>query len=176
MERPSHETNVYQNTSGFSKRFSKSQTKDENSHRAELNASDAVAQLVQGRRPAHDAHHVGHDQQDPAGDARFSRQTDLEQTNRRSTITSPRCGAAATFGWGDTHMEGELSREVVHAAGVHQTQSVSYRLRAQHTLACDWTETAIGQSGRHDAGALAGHLDGAQLMSKDRNHCHTCFI
>lgn len=87
-----------------------------------------------------------------------------------------RRGVAATFGRGDTHMEGELSREVVHAARVHQTQSVPDRLGAQHALACDWTEAAVGQSGRHDAGALAGHLDGAQLMSTDRNWCQTCFI
>lgn len=64
----------------------------------------------------------------------------------------------------DTDVESELSREVVHAAGMHQTQSVSHRLRAQDALACDWTEAAVGQSGRHDAGALTGHLDGAQLM------------
>lgn len=65
-------------------------------------------------------------------------------------------------------MEGELAREVVHAAGVHQAQSVSHRLGAQHTLACDGAEAAVGQSGRHDAGALAGHLNGAQLMRRDR--------
>lgn len=64
----------------------------------------------------------------------------------------------------DTDVESKLSREVVHAAGMHQTQSVSHRLRAQDALACDWTEAAVGQSGRHDAGALTGHLDGAQLM------------
>lgn len=63
-------------------------------------------------------------------------------------------------------MEGELSGEVVHAARVHQTQSVPHRLRAQHTLACDWAEAAIGQSGGHDTGTLAGHLDGAQLTRK----------
>lgn len=67
-------------------------------------------------------------------------------------------------------MEGELAGEVVHAAGVHQTQSVSHRLRAQHTLACDGAEAAVGQSGRHDAGALTGHLDGAQLTSKDTEY------
>ena len=60
-------------------------------------------------------------------------------------------------------MESELSREVVHAAGVHEAQGVPYRLWAQHALACDWTEAAIGQGGRHDASAFTGHLDGAQL-------------
>lgn len=68
----------------------------------------------------------------------------------------------------DTDVESELSREVVHAAGMHQTQSVSHRLRAQDALACDWTEAAIGKSGCHDAGALTGHLDGAQLMEMDK--------
>lgn len=62
-----------------------------------------------------------------------------------------------------THVESELPGEVVHAAGVHETQGVAHRLGAQHALPCDWTEAAVGQSGRHDAGALAGHLDGAQL-------------
>lgn len=65
-------------------------------------------------------------------------------------------------------MEGELSREVIHAAGVHEAECVSHRLRAQHTLACDWAEAAISQSSCHDAGALAGHLDGAQLAEKGR--------
>lgn len=64
-------------------------------------------------------------------------------------------------------MEGELAGEVVHAAGVHQAQSVPHRLGAQHTLACDGAEAAVGQSRRHDAGALTGHLDGAQLTRKD---------
>lgn len=37
-------------------------------YRAELDASDAVAQLVKRRRPAHDAHHIGNDQQNPSSD------------------------------------------------------------------------------------------------------------
>lgn len=56
----------------------------EGGYRAELDASDAVAQLVQWGRPAHDAHHVGDHQQNPAGDTGLSRQTDLEQTRRQS--------------------------------------------------------------------------------------------
>lgn len=48
-------------------------------YRAELDASDAVAQLVQRRRPAHDAHHVGHHQQDAAGHARLGREAHLEE-------------------------------------------------------------------------------------------------
>lgn len=67
-------------------------------------------------------------------------------------------------------MEGELAGKVVHAAGVHQTQSVSHRLGAQHALACDGAEAAVGQSRRHDAGALTGHLDGAQLTRKDTKY------
>lgn len=70
----------------------------------------------------------------------------------------------------DTHMEGELSREVIHATGVHETKRVAHRLRAQHTLACDWAEAAVGQRGCHDAGALAGHFDGAQLAGKGRRN------
>lgn len=66
-------------------------------------------------------------------------------------------------------MEGELPGEVVHAAGVHQAQSVSHRLGAQNTLSCDWTKAAIGQSRRHDAGALAGDFDGAQLTERNIN-------
>lgn len=65
----------------------------------------------------------------------------------------------------DTHVEGKLSREVVHAAGVHEAQRVAHRLRAQHTLTRDRAEAAVGQRGRHDAGTLAGHLDGAQLAA-----------
>lgn len=57
-------------------------------YRAELDASDAVAQLVQGRRPAHDTHHIRNDQQDPAGDTRFSRQPDLEESSRRPSEES----------------------------------------------------------------------------------------
>lgn len=60
-------------------------------------------------------------------------------------------------------MEGKLSREVVHAAGVHKTQRVPHCLGAQHALTGDWTEAAVSQRGGHDAGALTGHLDGAQL-------------
>ncbi len=62
-----------------------------------------------------------------------------------------------------TYMEGELSGEVIHAAGVHEAEGVSHGLWAQHTLACDWTEAAVGQCGSHDASALTRDLDGAQL-------------
>lgn len=61
-------------------------------------------------------------------------------------------------------MEGELAGEVVHAAGVHEAQRVADRLGAQHALARDRTEAAVGERGGHDAGALAGHLDGAELQ------------
>lgn len=62
-----------------------------------------------------------------------------------------------------TYMEGKLSREIVHATGVHQTQGVPHRLRAQHTLPCDRADTTVSQGGRHDASALARHLNGTQL-------------
>lgn len=137
---------------------------------AELDASDTVAQLVKWRGPAHDAHHIGNNQQNPASDTGFSRKTDLEEAKDKSITGSLMClyeeGTTAT----ETDMEGELAREVIHAAGVHQAQSVSHRLGAQHTLACDGAEAAVGQSSRHDAGALAGHLDGAQLMRRDRKY------
>lgn len=58
-------------------------------------------------------------------------------------------------------MEGKLSREVVHAAGVHKTQRVPHCLGAQHALTSDWTEAAVSQRGGHDAGALTRHLNGA---------------
>lgn len=60
-------------------------------------------------------------------------------------------------------MESKLSREVVHAAGVHETQRVPHCLGAQHTLAGHWAEAAVSQGGGHDAGALTRHLNGAQL-------------
>lgn len=66
-------------------------------------------------------------------------------------------------------MEGELSREVVHPAGVHQAQRVPHRLGAQHALTRDGTDAAVGQRGGHDAGALTGHLDGAQLEEQSAN-------
>lgn len=69
---------------------------------------------------------------------------------------------------GDTYVESKLSGEVVHAAGVHQTQRVSYGLGAQHTLPGDGTEAAVGQGGRHDTGALTRHLDGAELRDEER--------
>lgn len=50
-----------------------------------------------------------------------------------------------------SHMERKLSGEVIHAAGVHETQGVANGLCAQHTLACDWTNTSVGQRGGHDA-------------------------
>lgn len=136
-------------------------------YRAELDASDAVAQLVERRRPAHDAHHVGNNQQNPTGHSRLSRQTHLKHKKKKLECDSWNT-QSMLLRRRDTDVEGELSREVVHAAGVHQTQSVPHRLGAQHTLACDWTEAAVGQSGRHDAGALTSHLDGTQLTGGAR--------
>lgn len=65
------------------------------------------------------------------------------------------------------HMEGELSGEVVHPAGMHETQRVPNGVCAQHTLAGDWTNASVGQRGRHDAARLTRHLDGAQLPWKE---------
>lgn len=50
----------------------------------------------------------------------------------------------------ETHMESKLAREVVHATGVHKTESVSHSLCTQHVLACDWTDSSVSQSGRYD--------------------------
>lgn len=69
----------------------------------------------------------------------------------------------------ETHMESELSGEVVHAARVHETQSVSYGLGVQHTLARDWTEAAIRQGSCHHTGTFAGYLNGAQLNKQNKN-------
>lgn len=46
---------------------------------------------------------------------------------------------------------------------MHEAQGVPHRLGAQHTLTRDGTQAAVGQRGRQHAGALARHLDGAQL-------------
>ena len=47
-------------------------------YRTELDSTHAVAQLVQRRRPAHDAHHVGHHQQNASCHSRLSRQAHLQ--------------------------------------------------------------------------------------------------
>lgn len=47
-------------------------------HRAELDSSDWVSQLVQWRRPAHNSHHVGYNHQDTPCYPRLGWQTDLE--------------------------------------------------------------------------------------------------
>lgn len=64
---------------------------------------------------------------------------------------------------GVTYVESKLSGEVVHATGMHQAQRVPHRLGAQHALVGDRADAAVGQRGCHDAGALTGHLDGAEL-------------
>ncbi len=62
-----------------------------------------------------------------------------------------------------THTKSHLAGEVIHATGMHETQSISHGLSAQNTLACDWTDPSVGQSGSHYASRLAGHLNGAEL-------------
>lgn len=52
---------------------------------------------------------------------------------------------------------------------MHQTQRVPHRLGAQHSLTRDGANAAVGQGGRHDAGALAGHLDGAELEVRTKD-------
>lgn len=71
-----------------------------------------------------------------------------------------------------THMEGKLSREVVHATGMHEAQGVTNSLSAQHALACDCTNAPIGQRGSHDTSWLTGHLNGAQLEQKNLIFVH----
>lgn len=61
------------------------------------------------------------------------------------------------------HMESHLAREVIHSAGVHETQCVAHRLRAQDALTRDWTDPPVGQGGSHDAARLAGDLYGTEL-------------
>lgn len=55
-------------------------------YRAELNASDTVAQLVQWGRPAHDAHDVGHHQKDAPCHARLGWQAHLETQRCRERL------------------------------------------------------------------------------------------
>ncbi len=40
-------------------------------YRAELDSPDTVAKFVQRRRPAHDAHHIGHNQQNTSRHTRL---------------------------------------------------------------------------------------------------------
>lgn len=102
---------------------------------------------------------------DFAGRPTWSTKTMMSRQNVSKLKCECKCFTSRDW---DTDMESELSGEVVHAAGMHQTQSVSHRFGAQHALSCDWTEAAIGQGRRHDAGALTGHLDGAQLMREGK--------
>ena len=100
--------------------------------------------------------------------------TTIIQTKNEHAITDPLLVVGLGVCVCVTHVEGELAREVVHATGVHEAQRVPDGLGAQHTLARDWTEAAVGQRGRHDTGALTGHLDGAQLQEA-RAHTHLTF-
>lgn len=75
-----------------------------------------------------------------------------------------------------THVKGKLAREVVHAAGVHETESVSDGLGTERTLACDWTDPSISQCGCHDAAGLACHLNRAQLEMKEWHKHILCLV
>lgn len=48
-------------------------------------------------------------------------------------------------------MKGELAREVVHAAGVHEAEGVPHGLGTQDALACDRADATVGKGGCHDA-------------------------
>lgn len=76
----------------------------------------------------------------------------------------------------DTHVEGKLAREVVHAAGMHQTQRVSHSSGAQHTLARDWTDAPVGQRGGHDTSWLTVDLNGTQLEMEVKHVRNLLFI
>lgn len=50
----------------------------------------------------------------------------------------------------NTHMEGKLAREVIHATGMHETEGVAHCFSTQNALACDGTDPTIGKGGCHD--------------------------
>lgn len=52
---------------------------------------------------------------------------------------------------------------------MHQTQRVPHRLGTQYSFTRDGADAAVGQGGRHDAGALTGHLNGAELEIRTKN-------
>lgn len=68
-------------------------------------------------------------------------------------------------------MKSHLAGEVIHSAGVHETQCVPHRLGAQDALACDWADPPVGKSGSHNAPRLTGHLDGTELPPEE-SVCH----
>lgn len=69
---------------------------------------------------------------------------------------------------GDTHMEGELAREVIHAAGMHEAEGVPHGFSTQDTLAGDGADAAVGKSGCHDAAGFAVDLHRTQLYGNER--------
>ena len=54
------------------------------SHLAELDSAHAVSILIEGWRPETDAHHIGNDQKDAPGYARFTRQTNLYRKQEKN--------------------------------------------------------------------------------------------
>ena len=70
-------------------------------------------------------------------------------------------------------MEGKLSREVVHATGVHEAQGVPDSSGAQNTLFCDWTDAPVGQGGGHDTCRFTVHLNGAELEGQKEGGQHS---
>lgn len=68
---------------------------------------------------------------------------------------------------GDTHMEGELAREVIHATGMHEAEGVPHGFSTQDALAGDGADAAVGKSGCHDAAGFAGDLHRTQLWKRE---------
>lgn len=134
-------------------------------HLTEVDAAHTVSNPIQWWRPAHHAHDVGDHQQNSPRDPRFSRQAHLRRREEHVCQTCARHWEPQIIR--ETHMEGELAGEVVHAAGIHEAQGVSHSLGAQDALACDWTDAPVGQGGGHDAPSLTGHLDGTQLEKEN---------
>lgn len=72
-------------------------------------------------------------------------------TFRESVFSLPGYGLVQMDGRArNTHVEGKLAREVIHAAGVHEAEGVAYSFSAQYALSCDGTDPTIGQGSCHD--------------------------
>jgi len=103
---------------------------------AELQSPHRVAQVVQGRGPGKDPHHVGDDQHHAAAHSGLGRQT---------------------------HLEGELTGVVVRAAGVHDREHIPDYFRPEHLLLGGGTDASVGQTGGDHGHGLAVGLHGAAL-------------
>lgn len=158
----------------------------------EVYSPDAVSNSVQRRGPTHHSHDVRDHQQYGAGHPRFGRHTHLGDERCGICFRSTHEQAfpsTAQASWSRltfiylfyfqhtvTHMKSHLAGEVIHATRVHETQSVSHCLGTQDTLACDWADPSVGQSGGQDTSRFAGHLDGAELKTKRGETTESIFI